>query len=503
MKLIDKLLDGITMYRLLLYYLLCLLGAAMLLGAFGYVSYSPQSIAATAAYLTLLCWLLNKLFARAFEAPVNPESSLITALILSLIITPQLSTQNFIFLSIVAMLAIGSKYILVIRKQHIFNPAAIAILLTSLCAGKSASWWVGTTWLLPIVIAGGLLIVRKIQRFQMVAAFLMTSMLATLAFSLINHTGVGLTVKHIILNSSLLFLAFVMLTEPLTSPTTRRNQAWYGGLAGLLFPPQLNVLGIYSSPELVLAISNVSSYIVSPKAKLLPKLSQKLSWGSATKDFIFTSDQKFTYKPGQYMEWTLPHAKADERGSRRYFTLASSPTEDNIRLGVKFYKEGSSFKRAMRAMEVGNSMAAGQLSGDFVLPKDSSKKLVFIAGGIGITPFRSMLKYLTDTYDVRPVTLLYSERNPEAAAYHDVINDAGRQLGTKTVYTFTDMNLPDDNIRKGRIDSALIATEVPDYLECLFYISGPHPMVSAIKADLKNLGVKDQNIKIDFFPGYA
>ncbi len=491
------------MYRLLLYYLLVLLGAAMLLGAFGYLHYSPEAIAISAAYVTLLCWLGNKLFAYVFEVPANPESSLITALILALIVTPQLKFDNFAFMGVVAMLAIASKYILVIRRQHIFNPAAIAVALTALAAGKSASWWVGTTWLMPIVVIGGLLMARKVRRGQMVAVFLITSLASTIAMTIFNHGNVYHTLQSLILHSSLFFLAFVMLTEPLTSPTTVANQRWYAGFAGLLFPPQIHIMSLYSAPELVLVISNIFSYIVTPKVKLLPKLTQKLSWGPATKDFIFTKDQQFDYKPGQYMEWTLPHHGADERGSRRYFTLASSPTEDNLRLGIKFYHEGSSYKRAMRSMSSSTPIAAGRVSGDFVLPNDDSRKLVFIAGGIGVTPFRSMLKYLVDTNDIRPITLLYSERNPDELAYHDVIEEANQRLGTKVVYAFTDKNLRGDNVRHGRITPEMIAAEVPDYHERLFYISGPHAMVTSIKSGLKDLGVKDHDIKIDFFPGYA
>jgi ferredoxin-NADP reductase len=138
------------------------------------------------------------------------------------------------------------------------------------------------------------------------------------------------------------------------------------------------------------------------------------------------------------------------------------------------------------------------------LPRDKHRKLVFIAGGIGITPFRSMLKYLVDTDDRRTVTLLYSERDGADLAYHDVLQDARRQLGAKIVYTLTDKaTRPPKGMRSGQLTPQVIAEEVPDYAERLFYVSGSHPMVTAIKANLRSLGVEDHNIKIDFFPGYA
>lgn len=87
--------------------------------------------------------------------------------------------------------------------------------------------------------------------------------------------------------------------------------------------------------------------IVSPKTKLIPILKDKIMVASSTMDFVFSPGQKLVYQPGQYMEFTLPHNATDSRGSRRYLTLASSPTESDLRIGVKFYENGSSFKKAL------------------------------------------------------------------------------------------------------------------------------------------------------------
>lgn len=503
MKILDNFLDRITMYRLLIYYLAAIIAAAMLFGALGYMPFSPVAIAAESGYLLLACWIINRVFAYVFEAPHNPESSLITALILALIITPPASVRSFMFLSAAAGLAIASKYILAVRHQHIFNPAAAAVVLTAFGAKQSASWWVGDAWLLPVVLIGGILLTRKIQRFQMVIVFIVTAFIFTTGIAVMRGGHVGSTLSNTVLHSSLFFMGFVMLTEPLTSPTRLKQQRWYGALAGALFSPQLHVLGVYSTPELVLVISNAFSFLVNPKFRTAPKLAQKISWGPAVKDFVFTKDRQFAYLPGQYMEWTLPHDQPDNRGSRRYFTLASSPTEDTLRLGVKFYTESSSFKQAMWKMGRRTPIAAGQLGGDFTLPDDASRKLVFIAGGIGITPFRSMLKYMVDRDEMRVVTLLYSESDPANLAYRDVLEEAQAE-GAKIVYCLERSRggLP-GRVKNGRITAKLIAEEVPDYAERLFYISGPHPMVQAMRDNLHSLGVPDRNIKTDFFPGYA
>jgi ferredoxin-NADP reductase/Na+-translocating ferredoxin:NAD+ oxidoreductase RnfD subunit len=504
MKLVDSLLDRITMYRLLVYYLLALLGAAMVLSATGLLSFSPWLIAASAAYLTAVCWVTNKLFARVYHAPTNTESYLITALILALIITPGLSKNNLIFLTAAGGLAMSSKYILAIRKQHIFNPAAVAVVLTAFGAGQTASWWVGSLPLLPVVVVGGLLLVRKIRRFQLVVGFLGAVLVATIGYNLLGGHAATSGLQETILHSSLFFMAFVMLTEPLTSPHTLAKQRWYGVFAGLLFPPQVHFGTLFSTPELVLVVSNIFSYIANPRVKLLPRLVQQMSLAPDVMEFVFATDREFAFQPGQYMEWTLPHKSVDSRGNRRFFTLASSPTEKNLRLGLKFYENGSSFKRAIREIGPDTRIAAAQLGGDFVLPKDKSQKVVFIAGGIGITPFRSMMKYLLDTSDVRAVTLLYSERNAEEIVYRDVFDVAAQRPNTKVVYALTDKDaVMPAWARAGFITAEMIRAEVPDYQERLFYVSGPHSMVTAMMAILRELGVQESHIKIDFFPGYA
>ena len=102
----------------------------------------------------------------------------------------------------------------------------------------------------------------------------------------------------------------------------------------------------------------------------------------------FAPNRKLAFAPGQYMEWTLGHNEPDSRGNRRYFTLASAPTEDELRVGVKFYQNSSTFKQAMLDMDQNSEIVAAQLAGDFVLPHDPQQKCVFIAGGIGIESIR-------------------------------------------------------------------------------------------------------------------
>jgi ferredoxin-NADP reductase len=188
---------------------------------------------------------------------------------------------------------------------------------------------------------------------------------------------------------------------------------------------------------------------------------------------------------------------------RRYFTIASSPTDPDLRLGVKFYAPASTFKEKLFSMQPGEQIVASQLSGDFTLPRDPERKLVFIAGGIGITPFRSMIQYLLDKAEKRPITILYATKTPADAVYHDLLDRAEHELGIRTVYAFNDASIPQPVGGVRAITPELVAQEIPDYQDCTFYISGPQGMVTSFKDMLTGIGVGRTSIKTDYFPGFA
>lgn len=174
-----------------------------------------------------------------------------------------------------------------------------------------------------------------------------------------------------------------------------------------------------------------------------------------------------------------------------------------VRLGVRFYPNGSTFKQALHALDGRTRVLGGQIAGDFTLPADPARKLLFIAGGIGITPYRSMLKHLLDTEQRRDVVLLYATRAADEIAYQDVLNDAQARLGARTVYTLTDASAAPRGWSgsTGRIDEALIRAAAPDFAERLCDISGPPDMARASKQALLRLGAPRSHIKTDFFPG--
>lgn len=500
---IDTFLNKITMYRLVLYYLIALLIIAAFFGFFGWLPINPANLAFSTLLILGVSWITNRAFAKSFGAAANVESVYISALILALIISPVAYTDStgVGFLVFASAWAMASKFILAIHKKHLFNPAAFGVAFSAIVLNQGATWWVGGNLLmLPFVFFGGLLIMRKIHRFDLIWSFAAVA-LATIVLTS-SGTSITTPIVQTFLHSPFFFFAFVMLTEPLTMPPMRLRRLAYGAIVGFLFAPNIHLGSFSFTPELALLVGNLFAYFVSPEGRFILKLTEKRKLAHNVYEFIFTPDWLFTFLPGQYLEWTLDHASSDTRGNRRYFTIASSPTEQDIRLGVKFYEPKSSFKRTLQTLETGDTITVSQLAGDFVLPKDKEKKLAFIAGGIGITPFRSQVRYLMDTRDPRSVVLLYANKTAAEIAYRDVFADAARRIGMKTVYALSGEQNPPPGMHAGGIDDALIAHEVPDYRERLFYISGPHAMVEGVAGTLRALGVPRLHIKTDYFPGF-
>ncbi len=297
-----------------------------------------------------------------------------------------------------------------------------------------------------------------------------------------------------------------MLTEPATTPARTREQMVYGGLVGLLFALPYHAWVFYSTPELALVIGNVFAFFTKSSSSRRLTLVSTERIANGIQEFLFRPDRPLAFDAGQYAEWTLPHSKPDLRGNRRYFTLASSPGEEYVRLSVRIPEtQASTFKQALSKMRPGDALGLAQLAGDFTLPEDPSKKLVWIAGGIGVTPFRSMAQHLLDREETRHITLLYAAAHPEAFAYLDLF-DRAKTIGLRTIPILS--LPPTEQIpatwtgKSGRLTDELVRELVPDFLDRVFYLSGPSAMVDGYKALLLGLGVSTRQIHTDYFPGF-
>ncbi len=505
MKYIDSFLNKQPMYGLVLNSLKILAFISVIFGFMALLPFSGVSLILHFFVLALACYTANALFAKSFGVSANFESASITALILFFIIAPATTSFDYGIVVLAGVLAMASKYLLTIRDKHLFNPAAISLVILGLFGMSNSIWWVATPSLLPFVLIASFLILRKVEKLRLFFVFLVAALVSITLFAFIGKAEMMGTMSQVLISWPLLFFGAFMLTEPLTSPGTRKEQIIYGILVGLLFGAQFHFGPVSSTPELALVIGNLYYYIVSAKYHALLVLHEKNELAPLTYEFVFSTTNRLDHKPGQYLEWTLPHKNVDSRGMRRYFTVASSPTESDIKIGIRMSPEnGSSFKTHLLAMKAGDTILAGGLTGDFVMPEDTTKKLVFIAGGIGVTPFRSMVKYLIDKNEKRDVVVFYSNKTADDIAYKDIFDKGEQMLGIKTIYVLNNPGV-DLSVIPGAvaaIDAKLIEEKVSDLKNRIYYISGPHGMVVAFEGMLKTLGVPASQIKVDFFPGY-
>lgn len=478
---IDRRLEAVTMYRLMLY----VLGAMSLVGvAFGFVGWISTpgtALFGSLACLLVVCFASNRLFARIMGAAENAESSMITALILFLILFPAEKPGEYGHLALAGVIAMASKYLLTAHRRHVFNPAAFGAVAAGLL-GWGASWWVGSAAMLPVVALGGLLALRKTRRGYLFVAFALAA-LASMAL-----TGQWAPAEAF-LSWPLVFFGAVMLTEPLTMPASKPWQIAEAAIVGLFFAVPYRLGPLYSSPELALLVGNLFACVAGMKRTYRLRLEQKNELAPGVFEFAFSSDAPPRFAPGQYFEWTLPHERPDARGNRRTFTVASSPHEPLVRLGVRVPDRPSSFKRALSELKVGDALFGSNLGGAFTMPLDATRKLAFVAGGIGITPFRSMAQSLVDRGENRDVVLVHACRLESDFVYRDVFG-AAEAHGLRSLRIV------------GRLSPEAITVEIPDFLERDFYLSGPPGMVQSYRDALRGLGVRERDILMDFFSGY-
>lgn len=501
---IDNLLNSITMYRLVLYGLIILSVIAIIFGFLELLPFSGFKFIQTLSVVLISCYVSNKLFAKITKSDTNIESWWISALILFLVLAPIENKTDLIVTSIISVVAMASKYFLTFDKKHIFNPAALGMFLAGLFGFGNSIWWVGSAALLPFAAVIGLLVVRKIRRFQLFFSFIIASIFSISIFTIINGVNLFEQFIQVFISWPLIFFGTIMLTEPFTTPLNKKYRMVYGILVGLLFGSQFSFGPLYASPELALIAGNIFSFIVNPKGKLILKFKEKIQLAPTIFEFKFIPDSKVSYIPGQYMEWTLPHTKSDSRGIRRYFTIASAPEETEVKLGVKIIPDqSSSFKKTLLNLKPGSRLTADQLAGDFVLPKDQSQKLVFVAGGIGVTPFRSMISSIIDSGRKVDVVVFYSAADPKEFVYKEIFKKA-EDNGVKSIYVLGSKNPPPKDWigETGYLTEAMIKKYAPDFKERTYYLSGPVAMVNNYKNLLHGLGINYSKIVTDYFPGF-
>jgi glycine betaine catabolism B len=502
MQTIDTYIQRITMYKLVAWCLGTVAGIAVLFGFVGVLHFSGWSLLYSVLLLVGVSWAANELFAKIYGAVTNSESSAISGFILFFLFSPPRSIGQAGMLAAIAVIAMASKYLIAYRGRHIFNPAAFGAAVGGFIGFQHASWWVATGAMLPLVLLAGLLVVRKIRRTPMFVIFYAIAFVLIVARGIIDGQPLPTLLTNTAVSYPLLFLGTIMLTEPLTAPPTRQLRTVYAVLVAVLVASNIRFAGIYMAPEIALLLGNIFAYTTTLRQRVSLRLLSREEIAPHIYEYAFQPLRPFAYTAGQYMEVTLPIPlrQTDIRGNRRTFTIASSPTEATIKMGIKFAEKGSRFKHELLALPLGGMLYGMQLAGDFVLPADANKKLVFMAGGIGITPFRSHLQWLIDSKQQRDIVVLYAVADPAQIVYKDVLA-AAKDYGVRVVFVLANGVAPAGwQGEAGPLTTELISRIAPDYHDRLFYISGPPPMVTAQKQQLKTMGVR--HIKTDYFSGY-
>lgn len=219
------------------------------------------------------------------------------------------------------------------------------------------------------------------------------------------------------------------------------------------------------------------------KLKFLTKIKE----ASDAYSFIFEKPLNFSFTPGQFMIYKINNSNHDDRGEERYFTISSAPYEEEIRLTTRFSENSSTFKKDLAYLDAEIEVKGPE--GDFFFDINFENHL-FVSGGIGITPFRSILLDLQSKNLEPNIKLYYANKNTEI-----VFQDELEEISNPNFlieYFIADNKLTPENIYE---DYQIIN-------KCAIYLSGPEPMVESFSQELIKLGVLESNIKRDYFPGY-
>ena len=213
------------------------------------------------------------------------------------------------------------------------------------------------------------------------------------------------------------------------------------------------------------------------------------------------------YMAGQYAYFDIGAVHKDPKGPIRHFTIASSPTENFILMTTRI--RDSPYKKRLAALEVGVKVKVKGPEGKFILHEDHNKPAIFLSGGIGVTPFRSMIKYATDKQLHLKIIMFDSNRNKQNILFKNEFDECLRvNKNLKIIYTISDEQDQSGTEswkgEKGRIDKAMLTKHLQnnELLNSIFYICGPPAMTNAMQMLLNELQIQKDQIRVEEFTGY-
>jgi ferredoxin-NADP reductase len=234
------------------------------------------------------------------------------------------------------------------------------------------------------------------------------------------------------------------------------------------------------------------------------KLLKKEDVAEGTASFFFEKPEGFSYIAGQYINLRLINPpETDDEGTRRFFSLTSAPYEAHLRIATRM--RDTAFKRILKNMEAGSKIELFGPYGKLVLHEDSSVPAVFLTGGIGVTPFRSMVSQATHDKSPQKIYMFYSNRRPEDTVFlKELLAWQEENPNFKLIGTMTDMANSSQSWEgeQGVINPEMIKKYIEDIGKPIFYIAGPPGMVEAMNKMLLENGIPEEKINKEDFTGY-
>lgn len=234
------------------------------------------------------------------------------------------------------------------------------------------------------------------------------------------------------------------------------------------------------------------------------RLLRKETVAEGTMAFHFEKPDGFTFKPGQFADFTLiDPPETDAEGNTRAFSLASAPNETALMIATRM--RDTAFKRVLAAMEPGTELQLDGPHGSFTLHNHAEIPAVFLTGGIGVTPVRSIILHAQRERLPHRITVFYSNNRPEDAAFLDEMaaaqeaNPNGIFVGTMTAMERSKRQWQGET---GFITTAMLSRSIDDLTRPIYYLDGPPAMIAAMRTILGEAGADEDNIRTEEFSGY-
>ena len=490
--LLDGVVGRVTMYRLVTLVLLSVAAAALVASMLGALPFPPLGLLAALAVAVVVGVGSNLLFAAIRRLRPHAESGLITGLLGFFLFLPLPTAPALGALALAIAAANLTKYLLVVRGRHLLNPVAAGAVVVLLTGLSGATWWVATPVLLPFVAVGGALVVRRAGAWDLAVPMLLIAVPGTVLQLLATGGAPADAIRTAVASYPFVFLAAFMLSEPLTAPPRRWQRILISALVGVLVLLPLRVGPIGMTPEIALVLANLVAFAFGQRRRVRFVLRQREAHAGGVDDLRFESEAPLRIRPGQYVELSLPHARQDGRGVRRAFSPASAPGTE-VRIVTRRAERASSFKRALATLPEGGAVAGSVVAGDFLPPRDPAAPVLWLASGVGVTPFLAMAEAEPER-DAVLVWRLHAGDDPAWA------EDALRGVRVLVVGP-EEVPLPQGWTRLGdRLDGGALLAAVGDLPGRRGYAAGSPTWVAVARRVVKQAGLP--RIRTDRFLGY-